>query len=52
MKLITKELCPEDEAVLHINVRRNYVVQDALREGRKNKFTAMKNLKVGRDGLQ
>ncbi len=52
MKPITKELCPEDEAVLHIIVRCNYAVYDALREGRKNKFTAIKNLKVGCDGLQ
>lgn len=51
MKLITKELCPvaEDEAVLHIDVRRKFVLQDALREGRKNKFTTKKDLKVSSD---
>ncbi len=47
MKLITKELSPEDnefEASLHIDVRRKYVLHDALREGRKKKFTTRKNM--------
>ena len=45
MRLVTKEICPEDEA-LDINVRRDFVVHDAIREGKKKKFTTTKKLKV------
>ena len=34
------------EDVLEIDVRRNFILQDALREGRKKKFSTHKLLKV------
>ena len=36
-RLVTKEICPKEE-LLHINVRRDYVVLDAIREGKKKNF--------------
>lgn len=35
-----------DEDCLSIEVRRDYIINDALREGRKKKFDPWKNLKV------
>ena len=47
MELVTKELSPkDDDDGLYIDIRRNFVLQDALREGRKKKFTSGKHLKV------
>lgn len=44
VELIVQNLPQEEE--LEIDVRRNFVVQDALREGRKKKFSTRKKLKV------
>ena len=49
MELITRNLSPgdDDDNVLRIDIRRNFVLKDALREGRKKKFSTHKHLKVG-----
>lgn len=44
VELIVQDLPLEEE--LEIDVRRKFVVQDALREGRKKKFSTRKKLKV------
>lgn len=44
MELVVRQLQTTDE--LDIDVRRRFVVQDALREGRKKKFCPKKMLKV------
>lgn len=32
--------------IMRIDVRRDFILVDALREGKKKKFSAMKNIKV------
>ena len=44
IELMTQELPTTD--ALEIDIRRNFVLQDALREGRKKKFCTDKALKV------
>ena len=36
----------DNDSTLHIEVRRNFVLSDALREARKNKFNPKKFIKV------
>lgn len=36
-----------DDSVLHIDVRRDCLISDAIREGQKSKFDPRKVLKVG-----
>ena len=48
IQLLEKQLPPEvhEGSVLAIDIRRDFVLQDALREGRKAKFTTEKHLRV------
>ena len=47
VELVTKELSPnDDDDGLYIDIRRNFVLQDALRKGGKKKFSPRKHLKV------
>lgn len=49
VELVTKELSPnDDDDGLYIDIRRNFVLQDALQEGGK-KFSPRKHLKVGHE---
>lgn len=49
MKLVARKLSPgdDDDNVLRIDVRRNCVLKDALREEKNKKFNTHKHLKVG-----
>ena len=48
IQLLEKQLPPEvhEGSVLAIDIRRDFVLQDALRAGRKAKFTTEKHLRV------
>ena len=52
MKLVTDKLYPDppddidDDDYLRIYIRRDFLLKDAIREGKKKKFTTHKRIKV------
>ena len=48
MELVARKLSPrdDDDNILHIDIRRDFVLKDALHEGRKRKFNTNKQLEV------